>query len=61
MVALAEKPPTYSGCMIKKSDLPPKIIVFLETLFLRKQKRFLFNLDGFMQTETVSNPIFGAN
>jgi len=47
--------------MIKKSDLPPKIIVFLETLFLRKQKRFLFNLDGFMQTETVSNPIFGAN
>ena len=31
------------------------------TLFLRKQKQFLFTLDGFMQTEAVSNPIFGAN
>jgi len=33
----------------------------LVTLFLRKQKRFLFILDGFMQTEAISSPIFGAN
>jgi hypothetical protein len=31
------------------------------TIFLRKQKRFLFFLGGFMQTEGVCNPVLGVN
>jgi hypothetical protein len=31
------------------------------TLFLRKQKRFLFISDGSVQTEAISNSLFGAN
>ena len=47
--------------------VPEQMLVFgrykfvLDTLFLRKQKRFLFILDSLMQTEAVSKPIFGAN
>ncbi|MCK4788508.1 MAG: Eco57I restriction-modification methylase domain-containing protein, partial [Desulfobacteraceae bacterium] len=33
----------------------------LKTLFLRKQKRFLFISDGSVQTEAISNSLFGAN